>query len=124
MCNPTVSRSKMATLSLLSSMNALSLRSKPAARTILRTQQPARSISQAIPALRTAARPTMVATTMVAKALHPTVAQQQTRGMKVHSSVKRRCEHCKVVRRKAGKRHRGYIYIICPANPRHKQRQG
>ncbi|KAK3933597.1 ribosomal protein L36-domain-containing protein [Diplogelasinospora grovesii] len=50
--------------------------------------------------------------------------KQQTRGMKVHSSVKRRCEHCKVVRRKANKRHRGYIYIICPANPRHKQRQG
>ncbi|CAK7221259.1 hypothetical protein SBRCBS47491_004467 [Sporothrix bragantina] len=51
-------------------------------------------------------------------------ARQQTRGMKVHSSVKRRCEHCKVVRRKGGKRHRGYMYIICPANPRHKQRQG
>lgn len=49
---------------------------------------------------------------------------QATRGMKVHSSVKRRCEHCKVVRRKGGKRHKGYMYIICPANPRHKQRQG
>ncbi|KAK2594999.1 hypothetical protein QQS21_007306 [Conoideocrella luteorostrata] len=47
----------------------------------------------------------------------------QTRGMKVHSSVKKRCEHCKVVRRKAGKRHNGYLYIICKANPRHKQRQ-
>ncbi|KAL7791346.1 ribosomal protein L36 domain-containing protein, partial [Trichoderma ceciliae] len=40
---------------------------------------------------------------------------QQTRGMKVHSSVKKRCEHCKVVRRKAGKRHNGYLYIICKA---------
>ncbi|KAL7809007.1 ribosomal protein L36 domain-containing protein [Trichoderma aethiopicum] len=50
-------------------------------------------------------------------------ALQQTRGMKVHSSVKKRCEHCKVVRRKAGKRHNGYLYIICKANPRHKQRQ-
>ncbi|KAL1892783.1 hypothetical protein Sste5346_006866 [Sporothrix stenoceras] len=50
--------------------------------------------------------------------------RQQTRGMKVHSSVKKRCEHCKVVRRKGGKRHNGYMYIICPANPRHKQRQG
>ncbi|KAK2042680.1 ribosomal protein L36 [Colletotrichum somersetense] len=48
---------------------------------------------------------------------------QQTRGMKVHSSVKKRCEHCKVVRRKAGKRHNGYLYVICKANPRHKQRQ-
>jgi large subunit ribosomal protein L36 len=50
--------------------------------------------------------------------------RQQVRGMKVHSSVKKRCEHCKVVRRKGGKRHNGYMYIICPANPRHKQRQG
>ncbi|OAA60573.1 ribosomal protein l36 [Niveomyces insectorum RCEF 264] len=49
---------------------------------------------------------------------------QQTRGMKVHSSVKKRCEHCKVVRRKGGKRHKGYMYIVCSANPRHKQRQG
>ncbi|KAJ3488870.1 hypothetical protein NLG97_g6105 [Lecanicillium saksenae] len=53
-----------------------------------------------------------------------TTTQQQIRGMKVHSSVKKRCEHCKVVRRKAGKRHNGYLYIICKANPRHKQRQG
>lgn len=29
-----------------------------------------------------------------------------------------------VVRRKANKRHNGYLYIVCPANPRHKQRQG
>ncbi|KAK3367483.1 ribosomal protein L36-domain-containing protein [Podospora didyma] len=50
--------------------------------------------------------------------------KQQTRGMKVQSSVKRRCEHCKVVRRKGCKRHKGHMYIICPANPRHKQRQG
>ncbi|KAF4125119.1 large subunit ribosomal protein L36 [Geosmithia morbida] len=49
---------------------------------------------------------------------------QQVRGMKVHSSVKKRCEHCKVVRRKGGKRHNGYLYIICKSNPRHKQRQG
>ncbi|KAK4136288.1 hypothetical protein BT67DRAFT_353910, partial [Trichocladium antarcticum] len=48
---------------------------------------------------------------------------QQTRGMKVRSAIKKRCEHCKVVRRKANKRHNGYLYIICPANPRHKQRQ-
>ena len=38
--------------------------------------------------------------------------------MKVRSSVKRICEQCKVVRRK------GKIYVICPANARHKQRQG
>ncbi|KAK4241178.1 ribosomal protein L36-domain-containing protein [Achaetomium macrosporum] len=50
--------------------------------------------------------------------------KQQTRGMKVRSAIKKRCEHCKVVRRKANKRHNGYLYVICPANPRHKQRQG
>jgi large subunit ribosomal protein L36 len=37
--------------------------------------------------------------------------------MKIRSSVKRICEHCKVVRR------RGKVYVICE-NPRHKQRQG
>ncbi|EHA55635.1 hypothetical protein MCOR27_011158 [Pyricularia oryzae] len=48
---------------------------------------------------------------------------QQARGMKLRSAITKRCEHCKVVRRKRGKRHRGYLYIICSANPRHKQRQ-
>ncbi|HDS85563.1 MAG: 50S ribosomal protein L36 [Planctomycetes bacterium] len=38
--------------------------------------------------------------------------------MKVRSSVKRICENCKVIRRK------GVLRVICPANPRHKQRQG
>ncbi|MDI9401605.1 MAG: 50S ribosomal protein L36, partial [Verrucomicrobiota bacterium] len=34
--------------------------------------------------------------------------------MKVRASVKRMCEHCKVVRRK------GVVRVIC-TNPRHKQ---
>jgi len=38
--------------------------------------------------------------------------------MKVKSSVKKMCPKCKTVRRK------GYVYIVCPADPRHKQRQG
>ncbi|NPB03937.1 MAG: 50S ribosomal protein L36 [Thermotogae bacterium] len=38
--------------------------------------------------------------------------------MKVHSSVKKRCAYCKIVRRK------GRVYIICSKNPKHKQRQG
>ncbi|MEZ6057238.1 MAG: 50S ribosomal protein L36 [Planctomycetaceae bacterium] len=38
--------------------------------------------------------------------------------MKVRSSVKRICENCKLVRRN------GRVYVICSANPRHKQRQG
>ncbi|MFH0931231.1 MAG: 50S ribosomal protein L36 [Candidatus Zixiibacteriota bacterium] len=37
--------------------------------------------------------------------------------MKVRSSVKVRCEKCKVVKRQ------GVIRIICK-NPKHKQRQG
>lgn len=43
---------------------------------------------------------------------------QQTRGMKVRSSVKKLCDGCKSVRRKGGK----YVYIICSKNPKHKQR--
>ncbi|MCC7146019.1 MAG: 50S ribosomal protein L36 [Phycisphaeraceae bacterium] len=38
--------------------------------------------------------------------------------MKVRSSVKRMCEHCKIVRRK------GVVRVICRKNPKHKQRQG
>ncbi|MDD5318447.1 MAG: 50S ribosomal protein L36 [Candidatus Pacebacteria bacterium] len=38
--------------------------------------------------------------------------------MKVKTSVKAMCAKCKVVRRK------GYLYVVCKSNPRHKQRQG
>jgi large subunit ribosomal protein L36 len=38
--------------------------------------------------------------------------------MKVRSSVKPMCEHCRVIRRN------GVVRIICRKNPRHKQRQG
>ncbi|MBI5363441.1 MAG: 50S ribosomal protein L36 [Planctomycetes bacterium] len=37
--------------------------------------------------------------------------------MKVRSSVRRMCAHCKLVRR------RGVLRVIC-TEPRHKQRQG
>ncbi|MDD8016986.1 MAG: 50S ribosomal protein L36 [Bacteroidota bacterium] len=37
--------------------------------------------------------------------------------MKVRASVKKICEHCKIVRRK------GKVMVICK-NPKHKQRQG
>jgi large subunit ribosomal protein L36 len=37
--------------------------------------------------------------------------------MKVKPSVRRRCDNCKVIKR------RGVVRIIC-TNPRHKQRQG
>lgn len=36
--------------------------------------------------------------------------------MKVKTSVEKRCEKCKIVRRK------GRVYVICE-NPKHKQRQ-
>lgn len=38
--------------------------------------------------------------------------------VKVRSSVKPICEHCKVVKRV------GVTYVICSRNPKHKQRQG
>ncbi|MEK9861749.1 MAG: 50S ribosomal protein L36 [Limisphaerales bacterium] len=37
--------------------------------------------------------------------------------MKVKASVKKLCEHCRIIRRK------GVIRVVC-SNPRHKQRQG
>ncbi|HKI99840.1 MAG TPA: 50S ribosomal protein L36 [bacterium] len=37
--------------------------------------------------------------------------------MKVRSSVKKMCDHCKLIRR------RGVLRVIC-SNPKHKQRQG
>jgi large subunit ribosomal protein L36 len=37
--------------------------------------------------------------------------------MKVKPSVKKRCEKCKIIKR------RGVVRVIC-VNPRHKQRQG
>ncbi|MBN1863838.1 MAG: 50S ribosomal protein L36 [Victivallales bacterium] len=38
--------------------------------------------------------------------------------MKVRASVKRRCEHCQIIKRK------GTLRVLCPRNARHKQRQG
>ncbi|MBV9278569.1 MAG: 50S ribosomal protein L36 [Chloroflexi bacterium] len=37
--------------------------------------------------------------------------------MKVSASVKKRCDKCRIIRR------RGVIMVIC-ADPRHKQKQG
>lgn len=37
--------------------------------------------------------------------------------MKVLASVRRRCENCKIIKRK------GQVRVIC-TNPKHKQRQG
>ncbi|KXS13880.1 hypothetical protein M427DRAFT_58138 [Gonapodya prolifera JEL478] len=40
------------------------------------------------------------------------------RTFRTKSSVKKRCEHCFVVRR------RGTLMVLCKKNPKHKQRQG
>lgn len=40
------------------------------------------------------------------------------RDMKVTSSIKRRCESCQIIKRK------GVVRVVCPRNPRHKQKQG
>ncbi|BBH07364.1 Ribosomal protein L36 [Prunus dulcis] len=44
--------------------------------------------------------------------------RQPSVAMKVRSSVKKMCEFCKTVKR------RGRVYVLCTANPKHKQRQG
>ncbi|OAE22832.1 hypothetical protein AXG93_496s1280 [Marchantia polymorpha subsp. ruderalis] len=38
--------------------------------------------------------------------------------MKVRAAVRRLCEYCRVVRR------RNRVFVLCTANPKHKQRQG
>ncbi|WMY97296.1 MAG: 50S ribosomal protein L36 [Arsenophonus sp.] len=38
--------------------------------------------------------------------------------MKVKTSVKKMCRHCKIIKRK------GVIRVICLVQPKHKQRQG
>jgi large subunit ribosomal protein L36 len=47
----------------------------------------------------------------------PETRSGETR-VKVRSSVKPICEHCKVIKRQ------GVVRIICKRNPKHKQRQG
>ncbi|KAH6615451.1 ribosomal protein L36-domain-containing protein [Chaetomium sp. MPI-SDFR-AT-0129] len=109
---------------LASSMRALSLSAgRPTTTKATTTVTKARCLSHAA----LSGTKTTMGVGAVAPAVQSGVAvfqKQQVRGMKVRSAIKKRCEHCKVVRRKAGKRHNGYLYIICPANPRHKQRQG
>jgi len=38
--------------------------------------------------------------------------------MKVHASVKKLCNNCKIIKRNRT------IYVICDIYPKHKQRQG
>lgn len=42
-------------------------------------------------------------------------ATGQSRGMKVRSSVKKYCDSCKITKRQ------GVVFVLCSANPKHKQ---
>ncbi|KAL2151488.1 hypothetical protein VTH82DRAFT_6586 [Thermothelomyces myriococcoides] len=117
----TMRSAALATSSLVSSMRALSL-SIPK-KTVLPAVQ-VRCLSHvSFSALSRTTFARGPATPAVQSGL-AVLQKQQVRGMKVRSAIRKRCQHCKVVRRKANKRHNGYLYVICPANPRHKQRQG
>jgi large subunit ribosomal protein L36 len=48
----------------------------------------------------------------------PSFQHRREQDVKVRSSVKPICEHCKVIKRQ------GVTRIICKRNPKHKQRQG
>ena len=50
--------------------------------------------------------------------LTPSLPIEQELDVKVRSSVKPICEHCKVIKRQ------GVTRIICKRNPKHKQKQG
>ncbi len=93
----TVRTAASATKSLATSMRALSLAARPAALPAIQT----RCLSQA--ALATSK--TALSAGAVAPAVQSGVAvfqKVQTRGMKVRSAIKKRCEHCKVRRMRSG----------------------
>lgn len=84
------------TKTLAASMRALTLTPSLAVRS---SAQQTRCLSQSTlhnpqSCHRACCRPTLVAKNHSSKAV--TFQSQQTRGMKVHSSIKKRCEHCKV----------------------------
>jgi large subunit ribosomal protein L36 len=49
--------------------------------------------------------------------MRPTGQIRRGRAMKVRTSIKPRCERCKIIRRK------GAVVVIC-SNPKHKMKQG
>jgi large subunit ribosomal protein L36 len=93
----------------------------PLRRTLLSSRIPTSSIARSIHSSTLTQRPALrqnSLTDVVARLGGLRLQNQQTRGMKVRSSVKKLCDGCKSVRRKKGK----YVYIICDKNPKHKQR--
>jgi large subunit ribosomal protein L36 len=82
------------TKTLTSSMRGLSLAARPATATLPAIQT--RCLSQAV---LSNARTTALSAGAAAPAVQTGVAvfqKVQTRGMKVRSAIKKRCEHCKV----------------------------
>jgi large subunit ribosomal protein L36 len=93
----------------------------PLRRTLLSTRTPTSAIARSIHTSTLTQRPALrksAIADVVSRLGGLRIQSQQTRGMKVRSSVKKLCEGCKSVRRKKGK----YVYIICDKNPKHKQR--
>ncbi|KAI9140075.1 ribosomal protein L36-domain-containing protein, partial [Paraphysoderma sedebokerense] len=50
--------------------------------------------------------------------VNPVNCRSTIRSYQVRATVKKRCEHCYMVKRK------GRLYVLCKKNNRHKQRQG
>jgi large subunit ribosomal protein L36 len=93
----------------------------PLRRTLVSTRTPTSAIPRSIHTSTLMQRPALgksAIADVVSRLGGLRIQSQQTRGMKVRSSVKKLCEGCKSVRRKKGK----YVYIICDKNPKHKQR--
>ena len=82
--------------SLVSSFKGLSL-ATAAIRSGPRAAQQIRTLSQAtLATTRSGSGHNASLQTRISQPLRTTVSLQQTRGMKVQSSIKKRCEHCKV----------------------------
>ncbi|KAI9207940.1 ribosomal protein L36-domain-containing protein, partial [Polychytrium aggregatum] len=110
----TVRRSAM----ILSTLSAVAQRL--ASRPLLPVSTPILApISNSLLAAGSAAAPSIWAGAMAMPSLSALTAPctcMQTRGYKVKTSLKKRCEHCYFAKR------RGRLYVICKEHPRHKQR--
>lgn len=95
----------------------LSAALRAASRTPMAVRLPAASTSSRCIAFFTKSRPSLPACgdSRSHVCSRVPVQHQQERGMKVRSSVKLFCDGCKTVRRK------GYLYVICSKDPKHKQ---
>lgn len=49
--------------------------------------------------------------------IQPSFMVNMARSYKIRTAVKKFCSHCYIARRK------GRVYVLCKANPKHKQKQ-